>query len=185
MERGYLIAVLAIIATFTGFSRGFQSVEQWSLLHLRNIQAMAKAECHAHSAARAIAKIETRLRPHYAKKAQLLAEMNLPLANVQPGLAEEMARQNVETARCARARAMQEVERARRDMVRMQRDMAHISVYQPITPLSLQISLPPNLDEQIRQSTEMAGKIAARQIKLQIAADHLNAAEKKPTCPEQ
>lgn len=177
MERGYLIAALAIIATFTGFSRGFQSIEQWSLLHLRHIGAMSKAECHARS--QAMATLKTHLRPHYAEKAELLAELKVPVMEAQSSIAEQMARQNTVAARCARATAMQEVERARRDMLRMQRDMAPASIGQPMMPLSLQVPLPPNFEKDIRQNTKVAVRLAARQ--LQIAADQLNAAANDST----
>jgi hypothetical protein len=176
MERGYLIAALAIIATFTGFSRGFQSIEQWSLLHLRHIGAIGKAECHARS--QAMATLKTHLRPHYAEKAELLAEMNVPVAEAQSSIAEQVS-QDTDAARCARATAMQEIERARRDMLRMQRDMAPASIGEPMTPLSLQVPTPPNFEKDIRQNTKAAARLAARQ--LQIAADQLNAAANKST----
>lgn len=177
MERGYLIAALAIIATFTGFSRGFQSIEQWSWLHLRHIGAIGKAECHARS--QAMAMLKTHLRPDYAEQAELLAEMNVPVAEAQAGIAEEVASQNTAAARCARATATREVERARRDMLRMQRDMAPPSISEPMTPLALQVPLPPNFEKDLRQNTKVVVRLAARQ--LQIAADQLNATANSST----
>jgi len=44
MERRYLVAALVIIATFTGFSRGFQSLQHISFLHAEHLGAMAKAK---------------------------------------------------------------------------------------------------------------------------------------------
>jgi hypothetical protein len=41
MERRYLVAALVIIATFTGFSRGFQSLQHISFLHAEHLGAMA------------------------------------------------------------------------------------------------------------------------------------------------
>ncbi len=185
MERGYLIAVLAILVTFTGLSHGFRSLEQWSLLHLRHIDSQAKAECHRNDAARAIAKLKTHLRPRYAQEAQLLAEMNVPMADAQSTIAEQMARQDADVGRCARARAMQEAERARRDVLRMQRDMGRASERVRIDPLSLQIDLPPDFEKRIEQSSAMAAKMAVRQVKLQIFANQPDAATKKSTGPQQ
>jgi len=39
MERRYLVAALVIIATFTGFSRGFQSLQHISFLHAEHLGA--------------------------------------------------------------------------------------------------------------------------------------------------
>ncbi len=182
MERGYLIAALAIIATFTGFSRGFRCVEQCALLHVRHIGALAKAECHSHSAEQAVAKLKTHLRPYYPQKAQLLAELNSPAVDVQSAMAEALAAQHAGAARCARARAMQEVQRARRDMLRMRQDVVE---QVRIEPLSLQVDLPADIERQIQQSTEIATRIAARQVKLQFAAAQANAAAKKSCVPQQ
>jgi len=179
MERSYLIAALAIIATFTGFSRGFRSLEQCALLHFRHAEALARTECHAGAATRAMAKIRTRLRPQDAEDSQLLAEMEVPAAEAQSSIAQQMAIQGAESARCARARAMQEAERARRDVLRMQRDMAQVSQQVRIDPLSLHIDLPADLERQIRQSTALATRMAAMQVKLQINAAHPNCAAKR------
>ena len=181
MERGYLIAALAIITTFTGFSRGFRCVEQCALLHIRHSGALAKAECRAHSAAQAVARLKTHLRPRYAEQAQLLAELNSPAAEAQSAMAEELATQNAGAARCARARAMQEVDRARPDMLRMQQDMGQMR----IEPLSLQITLPPDFERQVQQSAEIATRIAAHQVRLQITAAQASAAAKKACVPQQ
>ena len=80
MERRYLVAALAIIATFAGFSHGFRCLQHLSLLHAEHLDAMAKVKADAGSAARAMAKIRTHLRPGYPEEAQLLAEMNVPIA---------------------------------------------------------------------------------------------------------
>jgi hypothetical protein len=70
-------------------------------------------------------KVRTHLRPGYPEEAQLLAEMNLPIAMAQAKVAEEVARQNMAAARCARATAKREAERARREATRMRERMAH------------------------------------------------------------
>ncbi len=47
MERRYLIATLAIIATFTVFSRGFRSLQHVSLLHAQQLGAIAGEKCNS------------------------------------------------------------------------------------------------------------------------------------------
>jgi len=168
MERGYVVAALAMVLTFTGLSRGFHSVEQWSVLHVRHIGAFAKAECPATAARRAIAKVQTRLRPHYAEEAQLLAEMNVPMPDISAKVAEDMAAREVVVSRCARQRAIQEAARARQDALRMQRDMQRSAQDVRIEPLSLNIQLPPDLEQQIERSTALATRIAADQVKVHV-----------------
>jgi hypothetical protein len=168
MERGYVVAALAMVLTFTGLSRGFRSVEQWSVLHVHHIGAFAKAECPATAARRAIAKVQTRLRPHYAEEAQLLAEMNVPVSDVQARMAEEMASQEEAVSRCARQRAMQEAARARRDALRMQRDMERTAADVRIEPLSLNVQLPADFEQQIKRSTALATRFAADQVKVHV-----------------
>jgi hypothetical protein len=166
MERGYLVAVLAIIVTFTGLSRGIRSLEQGVLAHFQHLGALARDECSANSAARAIAKlkVKTRLVPHTPEEAQLLAEMNVP-----SGISEEMAAQQDAAAgtRCARARAMQEMQRAQRDMLRMQRDM-RTSREVRLEPLSIQVHLPPDFEQRIQERTEEAARRATEHVRVKI-----------------
>jgi len=117
MERRYLVAALAIIATFAVFSHGFRTLEHVSLLYGQH--AAAKCNAEASAASRFMGKM--RLRPGYAEEAQLLAEMNLPIAMAQAKVAEEVARQNIAAAQCARATALREAQRARRQAERAQR----------------------------------------------------------------
>jgi hypothetical protein len=167
MERGYLVAVLAIVATFTGLSHSYRSLDQWWMAHVQHHSAVAKAQCPAAAAARALARIDARLRPHFAEQRQLLAELNVPSPEV-PGVAfEDLSRQEA-TARCARLRAMQDIEHARHDMLRMQRDMARAGENLRMNPVSLQINLPADFEKQIEQSTKMAARIATSQIKVQV-----------------
>jgi hypothetical protein len=120
MERRYLVAALAIIATFAVFSHGFRTLEHVSLLYGHH--AGAKCNADASAASRFIGKVRTHLRPGSAEEAQILAEMNLPIAMAQAKVAEEVARQNMAAARCARATALREAERARREAERAQRE---------------------------------------------------------------
>jgi hypothetical protein len=120
MERRYLVAALAIIATFAVFSHAFRTLEHVSLLYGHH--AGAKCNADASAASRFIGKVRTHLRPGYPEEAQLLAEMNLPIAMAQAKVAEEVARQNMAAARCARETALREAQRARREVERAQRE---------------------------------------------------------------
>src|ERR1035437_633153 len=90
MERRYLVAALAIIATFAVFSRGFRTLERVSLSYGQHVGADAKAKCNADvsAASRFMGKVRTHLRPGYPEEAQLLAEMNLPIAMAQAKVAD-------------------------------------------------------------------------------------------------
>jgi hypothetical protein len=165
MERGYLVAVLAIVATFTSLSHSLRSVDHWWLARVQHNNAAAKAQCPASVAARALARIEAHLRSHPAAQPQLLAELKAPTVVAGTGF-EDLSRQ--EAVRCARLRAMQDMERARHDMLRMQRDMARAGQNVRVNPISLQIDLPVDLQKQIEESTKIAARVAANQIKVQV-----------------
>ena len=145
MERRYLVAALAIIATFAVFSRGFRTLEHVSLSYGQHVGAAAKAKCNADASAasRFMGKVRSHLRPGYPEEAQLLAEMNLPIAMAQAKVAEEVARQNMAAARCARETALREAQRARREVERAQREatrmrerMAHNSANASAMPIA-------------------------------------------------
>ncbi|MFI5115425.1 MAG: hypothetical protein ACHP8B_01880 [Terriglobales bacterium] len=125
MERRYLVAALAIIATFAVFSRGFRTLEHVSLLYGHHAATDLQAKCNSEATAASRFMGKVRLRPGYPEEAQLLAEMNLPIAMAQAKVAEEVARQNMAAARCARATAKREAERAQREATRMRERMAH------------------------------------------------------------
>ncbi len=187
MERGYLVAVLAIVATFTAFSHGFRSVEQWSLVHIRHFSGggVARSECPAKQAARAMAKIRTHLRPRYAEEAQLLAEMNVPIPEVNvvsipipempSDVFEDVAGRDAAAAQCARERAMRDAERTRREMVRMQREIQRATEAAQTQAMAIRIHVPENLDQQIQQRIQ-------ERIQAQIQA-HAAEAMKSYTSP--
>ena len=145
MERRYLVAALAVIATFAVFSHGFRTLEHVSLLYGQQVGADLKAKCNADASAasRFMGKVRTHLRPGYPEEAQILAEMNLPIAMAQAKVAEEMARQNMAAARCARETALREAQRARREAERAQREamrmrerMAHSNANASAMPIA-------------------------------------------------
>ena len=177
MERRYLVAALAIIATFAVTTRSFRALQRMSLGNdhhfwtMVRVGAMARAKCPASSAARAMAKVRTHLRPRYPEEAQLLAEMNVPIAGMET-IQAQMARQDEAIARCARARAMQDAERARRDALRLQQRMMRAAGQANMAPIALHMSLPTALDQQIQtQMTILASRLAANSVKLQMAAN--------------
>jgi hypothetical protein len=162
MERRYLVAALAIIATFAVVSRGFRTLEHMSCLHGHSFGSIAASV--PRPAARMMARVRTHFHPASPKEAQLLAEMNVPVA----GMAEQMDRQESATD-CARAKAMRDMERVQRDAARMQNKMTHISL-SPET-ISMDINLPPDFDQRIQQQT--AAAMAEANVRLQVAADKL------------
>jgi hypothetical protein len=174
MERRYLVAVLAVIATFAVTSHGFRALDRvshgsddqhlWLMSRLGRVAAEATAKCESSSAARAMAKVRTHLRPRYPEEAQLLAEMNVPFANLQSTIAGQMARQDAAIAHCARARAMAEAERAQRETVRMQQQvqqqmrqqmqqMTRYTKQANVAPMSFEVNLPADLDQRIQAQT--------------------------------
>jgi hypothetical protein len=183
MERGYLVAVLAVVATFTGLSHSFRSLDQWWVAHIHNNNAAAKAQCPAAAAARALARIEAHVRPHAEAQQQLLAELNPPTPGVPAAIYEDLSGQE-SAVRCARERAMQDADRARRDMARMQREIERATQNVRVDPLSLQINLPADLEKQIEESTKMAERMATARVRVQILTNQRNIAVKSET-PEQ
>ena len=138
MEGRYLVAALAIIATFAVFSRGFRTLERVSLSYGQHAGAELKAKCNADASAasRFMGKVRTHLRPGYPEEAQLLAEMNLPIAMSEAKVAEQVARQNMAAARGARETALREAERAQREAKRMRDRMAHPNAKASAMPIA-------------------------------------------------
>lgn len=112
MDRRYLAATLAIVATFAVMSRGLRS-GQLVTLACRGYSALM--EHFNENSSRAMGKIHVPLRPSHPEEAQMLAEMNLPLVREQAKVAALVARQNVEAAKCAREQALRQAAQARRE----------------------------------------------------------------------
>jgi hypothetical protein len=171
MERRYLVAALAMILAFAATSHGFRALQQMSWVHVRHSGAMAHSTHAPSCAARALAKIRTHLRPRYPEEAQLLAEMNVPLANMQATLEQRMTQQNSAIAQGYRERAMQDAEHAYRDAMRMQQDMTRAAGRANLGPMEM--NLPADLDQRINAA--LASSMAANNVKLQGLADKLRA----------
>ena len=176
MERRYLVAALAIIATFAVFSRGFRTLEHVSLSYGQHVGATAKSKCDGDvsAASRFMGKVRTHLRPGYPEEAQLLAEMNLPIAMAQAKVAEQVARQNLAAAQCARATALREAERAQREATRMRDKMAHTHGDASAMPIAWGVNAAADVDQRVRAKTAaLAERIAAQSVRLQMAADQM------------
>lgn len=168
MERRYLVAALAIIATFAITSRGFRALEHISLVHAAHAQTLTSPQCPSSIAARALAKIHTHLRPRIPEEAALLAEMNIPFANMQSRIDEQVSRQDQAIAQCARERAMRDAEQAYRDAMRLQQQMAHSVTYFNLPPAPIS-GLPSDVEARIQaKGAAIAARLAANNIKLQI-----------------
>jgi len=135
MERGYLVACLAIITTFAGLSTGFRSLDHTALFRIRQFGVSARSRCPASSAAQAAAQAASQFQIPSAEEAQMLAEMNLPLAEMQAKVAQRMALQETVTTQCARARALQQAQRASQDVIRLRQNLTRIPQISPVDPL--------------------------------------------------
>jgi hypothetical protein len=179
MERRYLVAALAIVATFAVFSRGLRTLERVSLSYGRDVEANANAKCNADASAasRFIGKVRSHLRPGYPEEAQLLAEMNLPIVMAQAKVAEQVARQNIAAAQCARATALREAERAQRKATRMREKMARTSANASAMPIAWEVNAALGVNQRVQARTiALAERIAAQNMSLQMAAERMREA---------
>ncbi len=174
MERRYVVAALAIIATFAVFSRGLRTLERVSLTYGHRAQADLRAKCNAEDSAvsRFVGKVRTHLRPSYPEEAQMLAEMNLPIAMAQAKVAEQVARQNMAAAQCARATALREAERAQREATRMREKMARANA--SAMPIAWEANMAADVNQRVQAKTAaLAERIAAQTVRLQMAAEQM------------
>jgi hypothetical protein len=171
MERRYLVAALAIVATFTGLSRGFQSLQHLSPLQVHHLRVLARVKCEASTAAaRAMARVKTQLHPGYPEEAQLLAEMNAPMPPLEAKIALPAA-PPPPPAPCAAAMAEREAQRAHRDTMRMRQHAAHLATSIGVDPISVRLNLPSDFERRIQARAEaMVARTEAEQERMQIAA---------------
>lgn len=177
MERRYLVAALAMIATFAGFSRGFHSLQQFSQPRSQHGQVMAGPQCGSVPAivSRWFAKLRDEFQPANPEEAQLLAELNLPLAAMQAKVAEQAAKQAQAAAEVASENAMREAERARRAAMKMHEQIARDNNWANM-PVAIDIRGVDGLDRRIQIKTaELAEHMAARNVRMQVAAAKLAA----------
>ena len=175
MERRYLVAALAMIATFAGFSRGFQSLQQLSQQRSQHGQVMSGPQCGSVPAivSRWLARIRNEFQPASPEEAQVLAELNLPLAAVQAKAAEQAAKQAQVAAEAANENAMREAERARRDAMKLHEQMARDRNW-TAAPVTVDLQGLNGLDQRIQIKTAaLAERMTARNMRMQIAAAKL------------
>jgi hypothetical protein len=165
MERRYLVAALAIVATFVGMTHGIHALQRLSIEHSQNFEAIAAARCWANSAAQHVAKVRAHFRHDYSpEQAQMVAEMNL--SNMQSSIAEQMARQDRAISRSAREKALREAERARREAIRMQEETARAFAIATPGPEAY-VNIPSDLSRHIQV------QLAKNQMKLEMAQEKL------------
>lgn len=165
MERRYLVASLAVIVTFATLSSGFKSLKELS----------QQSGQHPSSLSRWVGELKTHLHLSDAEEAQMLAEMNLPLAARQARIAERAMQQSLAAAQCARETALREAERARQDATRMHEQIAREG-RTATTPVSVDIRGFDGLDRRIQVKTAaIAQQVAVQNARLQIAAAKLQA----------
>ena len=165
MERRYLVATLAITATFTTFSSGFRSLQHISLLNGQ----------HPSILSRWADKVKSQLHPAYPEEAQLLAEMNLPLAAAQAAVAEQAAKQSQAAAQCAREHAVREAERAQREAMRMSADIARETSIS-VAPVVIDLKGLDGLDQRMQaRAAALAERVAARNVRMQLAVAKVQA----------
>jgi len=166
MERRYLVASLALIATFAGFTRGFDSLQQVSQQG-KNISGQ---QCPMPSIlSRVLGRIKGNLHQTDPEEAQVLAEMNLPMAASQAKAAEEAAKQSQAAAEAARGAARREADRAHREALTMRKELAH---QRRIAATMVSIEIPDYaMNRRIQvQTAAMAQRLAAEGAKMQVTA---------------
>lgn len=168
MDRRYLVAALAIIATFTGLNHGFQTLQRIAFDRGDNSEAIAAARCWASSAAQSVAKLRAHFRHDYSpEQAQMVAEMNL--RDMQMNIAERMAQQDA--SRCAHEKMMRQAERVRREALRKKQESTQALVLATPDASAFTISIPSVTQERILK------ELAKSQMQLQTAQEKLASIE--------
>ena len=118
---------------------------------------------------RALARLKNDLHQTDPEEAQLLAELNLPLAAMQAKVAGQAAKQSQAAAEIARETAMREAERARHDAMKMREEMAR-EKNMAVAPISIDLHGLDGLDQRIQIKTAaLAQRLAARNMRMQMA----------------
>ena len=171
MERKYLIAVLAIIATFATVSSGFKSLQQLSQQRGQRPSTLS----------RWAAELKTYIYPADAEESQLLAKMNPPPAPAQARVAEQAVQQSLAATQCARETARREAERARQDAERMQEQIARETRI-TAAPVSIDFRGLDGLDQRIQiRTAAIARRMVAQNVRMQIAAAKMQAVSMQST----
>ncbi len=177
MDRRYLIATLAIVATFAVVSH---ELRDGRVTVLASQMGLLTGGCGSSSSApeRIVSDMTARLRPAPAEEAAMLAEMNLPMIRAQAQAAALASSQAVAEAKCARETAIREAEQARSEARRAREDARRMAVPVPVSdmrPIVFQLDELPQIDQRIRIQTEvLQRRINEQTVKLQLASDRLD-----------
>lgn len=154
MDRRYLIATLALIATFALCSHEMRGGRLVVLAGQRLGNILGHCGEGSSAPARIVSEMRARLRSGPREEAQMLAEMNLPMMRVEAKSAALAASQQLQEAKCARETALREAAVARREAQRARqeaRQMRHEVVMQAPENSALPIVLKLNDLPQIQQ----------------------------------
>lgn len=121
-----------------------------------------------------LAKVKAGLHQSDPEEAQVLAEMNLPMAALQAKAAEEAAKQSQAAAEAAREIAMREAERAHHEALKMREEIARERHVTSVVSIELPVLAALDQTMQVRTAA-MAQRLAAKSAKMQIAAARLQA----------
>ena len=136
MERRYLVATLALVATFAIFSRGFGSGHVANLPCPRTQLMSELRHAREYVKAQLMANVRPFVDRGVPEEQQMVAEMNLPvlvaaneqLAEVQAEIAQQTSQRQCDAAMRARERALRTQEQGLRAAERAQQRAAEISI---------------------------------------------------------
>ncbi len=186
MDRKYLVAALAIVATFAVFSHGLRNGRLVQLA-CREYGAIAGHCTGSSLTSRVIGQMRSRLRPGHPEEAQMLAELNLPMVTAQAKAVVDVAKQEVqaakleiEAAKCARETAVREAERARREARMATREeikarkSAAMAVAYSSQPIALRIERLGGIEASRQVNPAVIdGQLIASNVSLRLSGDQL------------
>jgi hypothetical protein len=183
MDRRYLVATLALAATFAIFSHELRNGHVAVLA--RGPLAMVAGRCTQSSTPQRVADdLQARVRTDQAEEAQMLAEMNLPVlraeARAQAREAALQASQEIAASKCARETALREAERARREAERarqearrMQHDVALSVSGNLASPIVFQMPDLPRIEERVVINTDAVQR-QLKVVKVRLAQEQID-----------
>jgi hypothetical protein len=157
MDRRYLIATLALVATFAVCSHEMRGGRLVVLASQRLGAIAGRCGGVSSAPARIVSEMRARVLPTHPEEAQMLAEMNLPMLRIQ---AKSAAIAASEQAKCERETALRAAELARRDAQRAREDArrmrTNVGVAVPNDlpqPIVLNLKQLPQISERIQIKT--------------------------------
>lgn len=166
MESRYLVATLALAATFGIFQHEFRTGHLAALRDPQGTVACLKSSGSA-LASRVLCKVESKLRPDHPEEAQMLAEMNLPFAQEQAMDNERVAQEATIMALRAQQDALQVSGRA---MQASQHAMQKAAKHQAAKAAAYgPISVRVNLSNDLQRRIDLQNAEIQRRVDLQTA----------------